>query len=111
VTSLDLNSFLLAFSRFTNLRGGIEVSVGQCFDILPVAERLPSLLESTEFHNYHRKRNVNWVKIPPHAPSQGGSWESMVKLFKNALSRVVGEASHKPSLIELQTFVSDALLQ
>jgi len=33
----------------------------------------------------------------------------MVKLFKNALSQVVGEARRKPSLIELQTFVSDAL--
>jgi len=33
----------------------------------------------------------------------------MVKLFKNALSWVVGEARRKPSLIELQTFVSDAL--
>ena len=33
----------------------------------------------------------------------------MVKLFKNALGRVIGEARRKPSLIELQIFVSDAV--
>ena len=33
----------------------------------------------------------------------------MVKLFKTALSRVIGDARLKPSLIELQTFVSDAV--
>ena len=33
----------------------------------------------------------------------------MVKLFINALGRVIGEAHRKPSLIELQTFVSDAV--
>ena len=30
----------------------------------------------------------------------------MVKLFKNALRRVIGETPRKPSLTELQTFVS-----
>ena len=33
----------------------------------------------------------------------------MVKLFKKALTSVIGEARRKPSLIELQTFTSDAV--
>ena len=33
----------------------------------------------------------------------------MVKLFKNVLERVIGEARRKPLLIELQIFVSDAV--
>ena len=33
----------------------------------------------------------------------------MVKLFKNALSRVLGESRRKPTLIELQTFFSDTV--
>ena len=33
----------------------------------------------------------------------------MVKLFKNALGRVIGEARRKPSLIELKSFVSDTV--
>ena len=73
------------------------------------AEQLPSLLTSTEFHISLRRRGNKWIKMPPYAPSQGVSCESVVKLFKNALGRVIGEARRKPSLIELQIFVSDAV--
>ena len=53
--------------------------------------------------------DINCIKIPPYSPSQGGSWESMVKLFKNSLSKVLFDARRKPSLIELQTFFFDAV--
>ena len=46
---------------------------------------------------------------PPYASSQGDSWESMVKLFKTALHRVLLNTRRMPSLIELQTFFSDAV--
>jgi len=73
------------------------------------AERLPSLLSSPEFHISLRRRGINWVKIPPYDPSQGVSWESMVKLIKQALGRALVDVRRKPTLIELQTFVSDAV--
>ena len=76
VTSLDLNSFLLAFFRFTNLRGAVDTIYsdnGSTF--CAAADRLPNLLGSSEFQNSLRKNNINWIKIPPYAPSQGGSWE------------------------------------
>ena len=110
VTGLDLNNFLLAFARFTNLRGPVDTLYsdnGSTF--CAAADKLPSLLDSSEFTCSVRKRNINWVRIPPYSPSQGGSWESMVKLFKSSLGRVMGEARREPSLIELQTFVSDAV--
>ena len=110
VTSLDLNSFLLAFSRFTNLRGAVDtIFLDNGSTFCAAADKLPTLLGSTEFHNSLRKRNIIWSRIPPYAPSQAGSWESMVKLFKNALNRAMGEVRRKPSLIELQTFFSDAM--
>ena len=73
------------------------------------AEQLSTVLGSTEIHNSLRKRNINWVRIPPHNPTQGGSWENMVKIFKNDLSRILGNARRKPPLIELQTLTSDAV--
>ena len=73
------------------------------------SEKLPDLLSSTEFHNALGKSNINWVKIPPYSPSQGGSWESMVKHFKNALAKVLSDTRRLPSLIGLQTFTSDAI--
>ena len=110
VTGLDLNNFLLPFSRFTNLRGSVETIYsdnGSTF--CAVADMLPSLLGSCEFTNSLRKKGTNWVRIPPYAPSQGGSWEIMVKLFKTALRQVVGHARRLPTLIELQTFTLDAV--
>ena len=74
VTSLDLNSFLLAFSRFTNLRGAVDTFYsdnGSTFCAASV--KLPDLLGSTEFVNALRKSDINWVRIPPYAASQGGS--------------------------------------
>ena len=55
------------------------------------ANLLPQLLNSNEFVNSLRKKNINGVNIPLYAPSQGGSWESLVKLFKGVLNRVMGE--------------------
>ena len=72
-------------------------------------KQLPLLLDSTELHNSLRKRAINWVRIPPYSLSQAGSWDSMVKLIKNALTQVMGEARPTPPLMELQTFVSDAM--
>ena len=110
VTSLDLDSFLLASLRFTNLRGAVDTVYsdnGSSFKA--AADKLPALLGYTELHNSLCKKCLNWVFIPPYASSQGGSWEIMVKLFKKALTSVIGEARRKPSLIELQTFTSDAV--
>ena len=109
VISLDFDSFLLAFSRFTNLRGAVDTvysDYGSTFKA--AADKLPALLGSTELHYSLRKKCTNWVFIPPYASSQGGSWEIMVELFKKALTSVIGEARRKPSLIELQTFTSHA---
>ena len=107
VTGLDLNNFLLAFSRFVNLRGAVDTMYSDNGSTFPAAASvLPPLLSSTEFHNLLRKRNTSWVNIPPYALSQGGAWESMVK---TSLTRVMNEICRKPSLIELQTFMSDAV--
>ena len=102
VTSLDLSSFLLAFTRFTNLLGAVDTfSSDNASTFCAASKKLPELLASTEFGNELRESDINWIKIPPYSPSQGGSWESMVKLFKNSLSKVLYDARRKPSLTEL----------
>ena len=94
VTGLNLNNFLLAFSHFVNLRGAVDTMYfdnGLTFHA--AASILPSLLSSTEFHNSLRKCNILWVNIPPYALSQGGAWESMVKLFKTLLTQVIKDSA------------------
>ena len=110
MTSLDLNSFLLAFTRFVNLHGAVDTFyLDNALTFRAASDKLPKLLGSSEFVNFLRKLNINWVNIPPYPPSQGGSWESMVKLFKTAMSRVMEQTRRRPSLIELQTFFTDAI--
>ena len=109
-TELYLNNFMLAFSRFINLRGLVDSLFSDNRKSFCAAEKeLPLLLDSTEFHNSLRKRAINWVRIPSYLSSQAGSCKLMVKLIKTALSLVLREARRLSSLIELQTFVSDAI--
>ena len=109
VTSLDLNNFLLAISLFTNLQEAADSTYSDSGSTFcAAAEQLPLLINSPDLQNCLRKRNLKWVKIPPYAPSQGGSWEKMVKLIKITVGIVLEEVRRKPLLIELQTFVSDA---
>jgi len=101
VISLDLNNFLLVFTLFVNLRGAVDTFYSDnAVTFRAASDKLPKLLGSTEFRNSLRKYNINWVNIS-HASSQGGNWESMVKLFKNALGRVMEQTRRKPNLIEL----------
>ena len=61
-----VTSFLLVFSRFTNLRGAVDIVFSDNDSTsCAAAERLPSLLGSTEFHDSLRRHGINWIKIPP----------------------------------------------
>ena len=56
VTSLDLDSFLLAFSCFTNLREAVDtIFSDNASTFRAVSDKLPNLLGSTEFCNSLRK--------------------------------------------------------
>ena len=73
------------------------------------AQQLPKFLSSTELSSALRKKGRNWIFTPPYSPSQGGSWESMVKLVKSTLNKVLDNTRRRSSLIELQTVMSDAV--
>ena len=66
VTGLDLNNFLLAFSRFTNLRGSVKTIYsdnGSTF--CAAADTLPNLLGSCEFTNSLREKGTNKLGTKP----------------------------------------------
>ena len=65
VTGLDLNSFLLAFFRLTNLRRSVNtVYSDYALTFRAAVDRLPDLLGSTEFQKTLQKSDINWVWIP-----------------------------------------------
>ena len=71
VTSLSLKDFLLAFSRFNDVRGRVEVIYldnGSTFQA--ASKALPKLLYSTELRNSLRGKKIRWEFIP-HMPGSG----------------------------------------
>ena len=110
VTSLSLKDFRLAFSRFNDILGKVEVIFldnGSSFQA--AAKALPDLLKSPKLRNSLREKGIRWEFIPPYAPAQGGTWESMVKQVKHILQRILETTTHKPSLMKLITFCSNAV--
>ena len=110
VTSLSLSEFILAFTRFIDLRGEVQTvhsDNGSTFQA--ASKKLPELYESSAFQKSLRQKGINWQFIPPYAPSQGGSWEAMVKQFKIVLGNILEASKHKPNFIELLTYTGSAV--
>ena len=65
VTSLSLSEFLLAFTRFCDLRGPVSTIYSDNGSTFQAAsKRLPELLESREFQNSLRKEGIDWELFP-----------------------------------------------
>ena len=110
VTSLSLKDFLLAFSRFNDLRGKVDVVFsdnGSTFQA--AAKNLSALLSCPELKTCLRQKGIQWEFIPSYAPAQGRAWEAVVKQIKIILQRTLDASTHKPSLMELLTFCSNAV--
>ena len=98
VTSMDLSSFILAFSRFVDLRGPVAsmyCNNGTTFKA--AANVLPQLLHSEDLQSFFRKKGFSWEFIPPYSPSQGGAWESLIKVFKRTITNTVDLTQRKPT--------------
>ena len=94
VTSLELTSFILAFSRFIDLKGpvsSLHSDNGTTFKA--AANVLPELLQSSGLQSFFRHQGLSWEFIPPYSPSQGGAWESLTKVFKRTLTNKVNLTS------------------
>ena len=111
VTSLSLSDFVLAFTRFSDLRGPIKTAYSDNGSTFQAASKaLPKLLNTPGFQNFLREKDVSWNFSPPYAPAQGGgAWESLVKQVKLVISRILDETLRKPSFIELLTYVGSAV--
>ena len=74
VTSLSLSEFMLAFSRFNDVRGKVEEIYSDNGSTFQAASKaLPELLNDPQLRNSLRKKGIRWEFIPAYAPSQGGA--------------------------------------
>ena len=91
---LDMDSFLDAFTHFTN-RGGVpKEMVGDCgtnfVGAVNELKELFSELDQDKIQQSTAHRGVKWNFNPPGAPHFGGIHEAMIKSAKKAIYGVIG---------------------
>ena len=96
-TSLNADSFLMAFSRFVKRRGNPSVMISDNGTNFVAAER--ELREAAEQIDWQKVEcrsaddGIKWRFSPPRSPHFGGIFEAVVKAAKRALTHVLGKAS------------------
>ena len=104
VESLDIESFIRAFRRFTSRRGlPNSILSDNAKTYKAAAKEVSKLLRSQRLHDYMKDNSVKWKFIIELAPWQGGMWERMIRSVKRCLKKVIGQA--KLSYFELSTIL------
>ena len=92
-SSLDADSFIMAFRRFTNVRGRVAICYSDNGTNLAAGEKeLRSCLQ--QWNQQHltdslAQTGVKWVFNPPAAPHFGGVWERLIRSAKSALNIIL----------------------
>lgn len=100
VSSLESESFVAAFKRFTARRGlCTDVWSDNATNFVAGNKLLQDLLKGhlqtvrDEFHDKISREGTRWHHIPASAPHFGGLWEAGVRSIKYHLKRVLGNST------------------
>ena len=92
---MDLDSFMMAFSRFVDLRGLPRICYSDNGTNLVAGEQeIADALSGWNreiLANKMANQDVEWRFSPPASPHFGGSWERLIKSAKSALCGVLNE--------------------
>lgn len=87
--SLDIDSFLNAFTRFTSRRGVPKEMMSDCgTNFMGAFEELKELVSKLDQNQIQSDTAYRGVKLnikPPGGPRFGGIYEAMIKSAKNAV--------------------------
>jgi hypothetical protein len=121
--SLDAESFLCAFSRFTARRGvpqDVFSDNGTNFvsasGILKEEFKKVQAAESqAKINDRMRQREINWHFNPPLASHTGGIWERMIRSIRRILTAITSEQTVDDEtlvtlLVEVERILNDRLL-
>ena len=93
--SLSIDSFLMAFSRFTNGRGiPKEVFSDRGANFVGAEYELRKMVQSLDNDIIGRKlleQQISWHFNPPYSSHRGGIWERMIRSIRRILSAVSRE--------------------
>ncbi|XP_065060581.1 uncharacterized protein LOC135687855 [Rhopilema esculentum] len=93
VESLNVESFLRAFRRFTARRGLPSLLVSDNAKTFKSASKdVKHLLRSPRLGESLEKKGVKWQFIVDRSPWQGGAWERLIRSVKRCLKKVIGRS-------------------
>ena len=92
LSSLSVDSFLLAFKRFIGRRGVPELIISDnAKTFKSVARKLKAIFDNPALQKYLIERRVKWHFYVERAPWHGGFIERVVGLFKGVFKKLVGQ--------------------
>lgn len=108
VLELTTDAFIDAYDRFAARRGHCRsICSDNAKNYLGAKNKLDNVLEvwnKSAHASIMVSRGIDWHFIMPRSPSQGGSHEAAVKLFKHHLKRVIG--TQRLSVFEFQSLIT-----
>ncbi|XP_045026644.1 uncharacterized protein LOC123470452 [Daphnia magna] len=97
--SMDVNSFLMAFTRFVSRRGAPTDVFSDNGTNLTAGERelreAVTRLNDVKIADQLAQKEIRWHFSPPSAPHFGGVWERLVLSCKEALRAILGQQTVK----------------
>ena len=106
VTDLTVDTFLLAFRRFSSRKNlPTKIISDNASTYLAAAEELQRMFNSDTLKEALESQNVTWQFIPKRAPWYGGFWERLVGLTKQTLKKTLGRTFI--TLKQLETVVTE----
>ena len=101
--SLDTDSFLGAFSRFTSRRGDPKYVFSDNGTNFVAAEReLKELLSAMDENKIqHAHVDIQWKFLPPHASHMAGVWERLIRSTKQILRNLLSREVSRPVTDEI----------
>ena len=106
VTDLTVQTFLLAFRRFSSRKSLPKMMISDnASTYLAAAEELQRMFNSEALMEALESQNVTWQFIPKRAPWYGGFWERIIGLTKQTLKKTLGRTFI--TLKQLETVVTE----
>ena len=101
--SLDTDSFLGAFSRFTARRGVPTIVFSDNGTNFVAAEReLKEMLNDIDEEKIrHAHADIQWKFLPPHASHMAGVWERLIRSTKQILRNLLSREVSRPVTDEI----------
>ncbi|KAL0882586.1 hypothetical protein ABMA27_001036 [Loxostege sticticalis] len=110
VHDLSTDAALMALRRFTARRGSPQQIWSDNGTAFVGAAKFMRELYGPAVQEFATNQNIDWIFIPPSAPSMGGAWERLVRSVKSALKVTLQERAPKEPVLTTLLMEAEAVV-